>query len=217
MTEHIKRGPFLTKDMRQAVRDGRKTRHSVLIKPQPWPGWAIHICASGTEYGWRSRTGLVPSVTQPIPYTPGQIIYMPEPLWKHDTLGVAVYADDCRFRSKPHMDNALVFDTGTELLLPWRWQSNTLSASQMPREAARTFLRITNVKAERVQEIVCSASSIMAEGILYDVDAKIIGPCEADAGDLIEQFSAHWNTRYPGSWERNDWRWVYTWEIANGH
>lgn len=91
-----------------------------------------------------------------------------------------------------------------------RWKPSIF----MPRWASRITLEITDVRAERVQDIIKKPQDIEAEGVHYDIDAKIIGPCEGDAGNLIEGFSDLWNSinakRNDGiySWESNPWVWV---------
>lgn len=71
-----------------------------------------------------------------------------------------------------------------------------------------TCLLCESVAAKQVQSIITCASEIMATGVIYDADAPMIGPCEGDAGDLIEQFSAEWDRRHPSTpWAANPWVW----------
>jgi hypothetical protein len=82
----------------------------------------------------------------------------------------------------------------------------------LPKWACRCWAEITQVRVQRLQEIIWSADDMMAEGIIYDADAPMIGPCEGDAGNLVEQFAALWddlNGKRPGcSWADNPFVWV---------
>lgn len=69
----------------------------------------------------------------------------------------------------------------------------------MPRKASRIDLEITNVRVERIQDI--TMGEVQKEGVQFDV---IKWPYT---------FDRLWNSIYPGSWERNDWVWVYDFKI----
>jgi hypothetical protein len=78
----------------------------------------------------------------------------------------------------------------------------------MPREAARLFLRVTDVRAERLQEI--TLDDCVREGV--------IDPKEKDESVTNLQrgiFSAVWDTyssKCGVMWNDNPWVWVYTFE-----
>ena len=64
-------------------------------------------------------------------------------------------------------------------------------------------LEITKVRVERVQDI--SEEDVIAEGIVCDVPHTVY----CDKG-FRDHFIDLWNSIYgPGSWQRNDWVWVY--------
>jgi len=68
----------------------------------------------------------------------------------------------------------------------------------MPKELCRLFLRVEDVRVERVQEI--SGKDARAEGCLPDT--------QSDGAARLE-FCHKWNeTHSDGAWERNDWVWV---------
>ncbi|HCU25582.1 MAG TPA: hypothetical protein DF383_11255 [Deltaproteobacteria bacterium] len=70
----------------------------------------------------------------------------------------------------------------------------------MPKWAARTWLEITEVRVQRVQEI--SEGDIIAEGC----------PSEYLLG--INWFRPFWNSLYgPDAWDRNDWAWALTFKV----
>jgi hypothetical protein len=62
----------------------------------------------------------------------------------------------------------------------------------MPKEAARLFLEVKNVRVERLQAI--TEEDARAEGFAW------------------ERFASYWDTLYAKcgySWENNPWVWVY--------
>jgi len=78
----------------------------------------------------------------------------------------------------------------------------------IPKIAARLFLEVTDIRAERLQEI--TPDDCEAEGIEFDYDYPIIGPCEADYQlRASEPYQKLWNKlngkKYP--WESNPWVW----------
>ena len=102
-------------------------------------------------------------------------------------------------------DGASAFDAIAE---GWEFMGEWETAESMPNDAIRPRLLCESAVPKQVQNIITSASEIMETGIIYDADAPMIGPCECDAGDLIEQFSAEWDRRHPSTpWAGNPWAW----------
>ena len=92
----------------------------------------------------------------------------------------------------------------------------------MSRWASRITLRITDVRVERVQEI--SGEDIFADGVQIPVEAssgnyllRVTGktpPIRYEGSPAVKEFASLWDSIYgPGSWERNDWVWVRTFEV----
>jgi hypothetical protein len=73
----------------------------------------------------------------------------------------------------------------------------------MPREAARIFLRVTNVRVERVQEI--TKEDAVKEG------AKAYGPNNCSGTSARIAFAELWDGVY-NNWRENPWVWVYEFE-----
>lgn len=84
-------------------------------------------------------------------------------------------------------------------LRPKGWRGNWRPSIHMPKEAARIFLRVTDVRVERLKEI--SASQAMDEGF-------------TDWNDLVRG----WNNTIPKKdldkygWDANPWVWVIEFE-----
>jgi hypothetical protein len=80
------------------------------------------------------------------------------------------------------------------------WQSST----QMPAWAARYFYEITAVRCLQVREM--TEGDVIACGI--KAPPMIREPKQVE--QLWSDWEKLWNTRHPGSWERNDWVFAYT-------
>ncbi len=74
----------------------------------------------------------------------------------------------------------------------FKWKSPRF----MPFWAARSHARIVSVRPERIREI--TIADVRDEGI------------PQHGGYAITSFYELWESLYPGSWEKNDWCWVYT-------
>lgn len=89
------------------------------------------------------------------------------------------------------------------------------SSIHMPQEAARIFLKVTNVRVERLQDI--SIEDIIGEGIFVDEDqlpkrTKWTPELVLERA-LKKQWIKLWqskNAKHP--WESNPWVWVYDFE-----
>jgi hypothetical protein len=82
----------------------------------------------------------------------------------------------------------------------WKWRPSIF----MPKEACRTWLRVMNVRPERVQDI--SEADAKAEGILSEFD---------EFGGHKYGFRLLWdslNAKRGYPWSANNWVWVYTFE-----
>lgn len=156
-------------------------------------------------------------------YRPGEILYVKEGL-KCDANGNTVYAKD--------EDPAGV--AYYEAPLPWCWKNKTLPAIFMPKWAARRFIRITNVRWARTQNI--SRADVLAEGVTFPVheengkrslliplggddsplnflpDGKSLSECTAD--EMAKAFWASLIVRVRGlkGWQVNPWQFVYDFE-----
>lgn len=136
----LRRSPMFTRAMRDANRDGTKTQTRRPVKrPERLDG----LMLAGEEPDWA-------------PYgKPGDIWAMAEPLMA-DQYGNARYADDGPFAGYVLCGDTIPNLTPREQwqrVAPWQWKRPTLTSSQMPIWAARTFLMITGLRIERVQDI----------------------------------------------------------------
>lgn len=156
---------------------------------------------------WRKLLGYIEP--EP-PYKKGDYLYVRE-TWQYaydldgndqmiEETGRYVYAADnsCPF-------NCWVMPDGTHRdCMPWR------PSIHMPKEAARIFLRVTDVRAERLQDMSCR--DFWKEGII--VETKGIGAQHIAA----IKFKKLWNSTVPKKdldkygWNTNPWVWVIEFE-----
>ena len=215
--------------MVQAILDGRKTVTRRVIKPQPrYPlrrhngGWHEYsddplcdpICHSPWGYQYSA------------PYQPGDILWVREtwicmpPDHEGKEWGIAYAADGMqRYVEMPDSFRPMLYG-------PERWRPS----SHMPREAARIFLRATEVGVERLQDI--TEGECMAEGVrAWTKDGRQYKYYTADReGDFPdcewskcpraprEAFSQIWDSTIPKKdlplygWDANPWVWVIEFE-----
>lgn len=224
-----RRSPPFQPDSLEGIREGRKTQTRRVVKPQPTirpdlfpteledmvPGRmeskkgvfvveespGVYHCLGkknfAQEFSPHGQLGTVWALTEPL-HPAGM-----KCLNGGADIAVAAYPDGDFVIDRRHRDGRIV---------PWKWKVKKLSSMFMPRWAARDYLTLLDVRVERLQDIILSADDMMAEGVIWDADALIIGPCEADAGDLIEQFRERWDSvngkRH--AWEKNEFVWVET-------
>ena len=199
--------------MVRAILEERKTQTRRLIKPQP--PCALKKMTEGHHAGewhlFRDSPMMNPTINSPWgaqylpPYQPGNILWVRE-TWDRYVDGntgetVYIYKTHCRARK--------ILEEVGGYQIKWR------PSIHMPRKAARLFLRVTNVRVERLHDI--SSSDIDAEGCkeyAYDVIT----------GELLQSrptwFKILWNKtirrtdlpRY--GWAANPWVWVIEFEVA---
>lgn len=97
----------------------------------------------------------------------------------------------------------------------WKWKPSLF----MPKEAARIFLRITDIRVERLQDI--TEEDAIAEGIEYIVSDLLRGYTDYSTpkgitgvvDSPIQSFRTLWQSiNGPESWTANPWAWCVSFE-----
>ena len=197
-------------DMIQAILEGRKTVFRKPVMPQPDEK---HQCPLGfvndsTEkkdigsfgFGMDELGGSI-QYARP-KYRPGDILYVRE-VW-HTYQKRVGEGEGCLigefYGYKASIANSEDADE------PWN------SPSCMPKEAARIFLRIKDVRVERLQEI--TPDQICGEGV------EVEYPHILNGEEKICAFQQLWNSTIRGSdiarygWNANPWVFVYEFELV---
>jgi hypothetical protein len=171
------------------------------------PVWAVRDLTDG-RHDWKCPYG-----------QPGDL------LWVRETWG-SIEADHplCKDGRKPQPGDRVVYRANPAD--DYQWGSGLPSQGSfcwrpsifMPKWACRLWLRVTNVRVERVQEI--SEADVEAEGAfdgtgLHSFDCS--GPFEECCGHESpqEMFSRLWdsiNAKRSYGWDVNPWIWVVTFE-----
>jgi hypothetical protein len=91
----------------------------------------------------------------------------------------------------------------------------------MPREAARIFLRVTDVRVERVWEV--TEEDARREGVGGEKSSTMIpsrsfdGPRIVESLSYVKGYEKYWNTRYPKyPYDANPWTVAGTFERCEG-
>ncbi len=210
-------------EMVRAILDGRKTATRRVVKPQekilenPTFGYTMftpegHISARGkwTDKGGDNRYG---ENFIKRPYCPGDILYVRETFhqtpdgqywYKADKICAGCTEDGfCIPRGVTrHKTCGLCEYYAGHYNIKWR------PSTHMPREAARIFLRVKDVRVERLQA-------------MGDEDAVREG-CWCDEGELstpLDKFTELWHSvtrklkdRALYGWKANPWVWVIEFE-----
>ncbi len=200
---------IMTAESVRAILDGRKTQTRRGIKPQP---------------DAKGYVDAVSNIDGPIKidihellclaaYKPGDVLWVREtfnrtnPNGKH---GIYYYKAD---GDSPSLANPTGISTYARLWKP---------PIHMPRAAARIFLRVTGVRAERVQEI--SDSDTISEGITpirvegstnyrdYDQYEAACAEATREAYQVLWDSINRRRDKGAYAWEKNPWVWVYEFE-----
>jgi hypothetical protein len=214
-------GIMFTPENIRLIREGRKTQTRRVITPQPimekvesfGPSWSWNRGGKGwfagvTEEQIRNPNYGLKKQCEYFYGVPGDLLYVKEGVIIHGSIPqlVGYYMDGCRVTES--------------------WETRR-TAMFMPKWAARTWLEITEVRVERVQDI--SEVDALAEGCLPDLitEQDVADIQISDASPLIKglaralgpgqftakfQFQQLWDSinskTYP--WSSNPWVWVLT-------
>ena len=186
-------------EMVRAILDGRKTCTRRVIKPQPDEKhtYPLGFVTDSTEkkevgcFGFAANEygGSIQYVKPPYRYAPGDILYVRE-TWKKAPNGYYYYED---------------------------WQRNDIAditkwkpPIHMPKEATRIWLKVTDVRVERLQDI--TSEQISREGV------EVEYPHVLNGGEKRYAFSTLWNSTIKKSdldrygWDASPWVWVIEFE-----
>jgi|SRR5690554_841295 len=192
--------------MVQAILDGRKTQTRRIIKPQP----TKQLSFSGTfKKHWSENVSDLKLPYFQAKYQKGDI------MWVRETFEVVPVemASIKENRSDVRMKIKYKADGGQSFL---RWKPSIF----MPKKACRIFLKVTNVRVERLQNI--SEEDAISEGVEVICPAPLLFRYK-NYWDNVDQhphlssakfsFRSLWETiNGLSSWNENPWVWVYDFE-----
>lgn len=194
-------------DMVRANKEGRKGVTRRLIKPMPPQCGVSNKCHSDSwsfdVYSEKDRRLMYSSAPYKPPYKIGEKLYVREK-WAVDALSIApdgdatIYAADFTDRELQEMK-----------VRKFKWKPSI----HMPRDKARIFLRVTDVRVERLQDITAE------EALLEGIEVNPLDMGEEDWEHYYRAcFAALWDTTIRGEekdkygWDANPWVWVIHYE-----
>ena len=210
-------------EMVRSILDGRKTCTRRVIKfPDGMTGHPIGKAGDSSN----PLGVMYPGGIKRPPYQPGDILYVREtftwcPCWD---CGLDTTPDGCKnpviydFKKKEHgcyMYRASCEDSKYSSADNWH------PSIHMPKEAARIFLKVTNVRVERLQEI--TDDGCIAEGVYPSPCRKCnatfgCDTCPDEGYHETDGFSELWNSTIKKSdldrygWDANPYVWVIEFE-----
>lgn len=183
-------------EMVRAILDGRKTctRRLVRFLPGENPQWTGYIRDGLMLYNGRNEPCIIK-----VPYQPGDTLYVRE-TW----CGLPV-------NEAGHMrGHTIYYYKADGELRPKGWRGTWHPSIHMPKEAARIWLKVTDVRVERLQEI--TSEQICREGVEVEYPHVLNGEEKRYA------FSRLWNSTIKKSdldcygWNASPWVWVIEFE-----
>lgn len=209
-------------EMVRAILDGRNTCTRRLIKPQPDKKhiYPLGFVTDSTEkkevgcFGFAANEygGSIQYVKPPYRYAPGDILYVRE-TW------CALPVNEAG-----HMrGHSIYYYRADGDLRPEGWRGKWHPSIHMPKEAARIWLKVTDVRVERLQDITPKGAESEGVGNLFYDD---IGYGEKNYGTEVdpeygiakEQFAWLWESTIKKSdidrygWDASPWVWVIEFE-----
>lgn len=218
--------PILFKtEMVRAILESRKSCTRRVVKPQQFIGMLPDKCKNGApeEFLKEKKLMFKPycdmtdieliNTAYKAPYQPGDILYVRE-TWEYFECCCCEGDEHGNCYREPQQSalnkscGCYMYRATDEIYGDARWHPSI----HMPKEAARIWLKVTNVRVERLQEI--SAESALAEG----ADKYIHTNGGLDENMTITSFIGIWNSTIKKSdinrygWDASPWVWVVEFE-----
>ena len=204
-------------EMVRAILDGRKTCTRRVIKPQ-WEECTAckyvhneYIYDKMAENVYCARCGYPMEPERRSPYQPGDILYVRETWERFECWNCeGDERGNCPKEPKKSVLNktcgCYMYRATDEISGDAKWHPSI----HMPKEAARIWLKVTNVRVERLQDI--TADDIRSEGL---------SSIAVHAGNMeiaLKEWKKLWNSTIKKSdldcygWDANPWVWVIEFE-----
>lgn len=199
-------------EMVRAILDGRKSCTRRLLK-EPF---TVH--PNGYITKPRGNENFCPY--EP-PYQPGDILYVRETVWQK--IG---YYLDVDGETKPSWYNEFRYVASDEKPeTGWNYSWSKPPSIHMPKEAARIWLKVTDVRVERLQEITekqaCMEGTDPWDEVCYENNGWHPTFSDPDSGgdpNMIDGFHKLWNSTIKKSdidrygWDANPYVWVISFD-----
>ena len=208
-------------EMVRAILDGRKSCTRRIVKPQQLVGLLPDKCKNGVpekflkekKFMFKPYCNMTDieliNTAYKAPYQTGDILYVRE-TWEHFECCCCEGDEHGNCYREPQQSvlnkscGCYMYRATDEIYGDAKWHPSI----HMPKEAARIWLKVTDVRVERLQEMW--ASDVPKEGIYFNK------PTTAD--EMLMAFAKLWNSTIKDSvldrygWDANPWVWVIEFE-----
>lgn len=199
-------------EMVQAILDGRKTVTRRVMKPQPlyYTGRRYIFADECCPKKWEDCDNIIETYQ----YQQGDILYVRE-TWAFIPC-IECTGSDCCYKDPSYYEDKEVESTGCYIYrsgFPEYADSKRITwrpSIHMPKQAARIWLKVTDVRVERLQDI--TEQQAEAEGLYIGWGPT---PKSSTAVTARQAFMWLWDTTIKGdkgSWPFNPWVWVIEFE-----
>ena len=186
-------------EMVRAILNGEKTQTRRIMKPQPmfYTGRKYIFKDSECPQKWEQCDNIISTYR----YQKGDILYVRETWSEGWEEGTYIYKADDKLADNP------LFEYSTKLIYK--------PSIHMPKEAARIFLKVTNVRIANLQDITDEEAK--KEGANFK-NGKNVGWKEKMERTAIQRFAKIWDKTIKKSelgiygWNANPWVWVIEFE-----
>jgi hypothetical protein len=221
-------------DMVKAILDGRKSCTRRIVKPQQLVGSLPDKCKNGVpeEFLKEKKFMFKPycdmtdieliMTSYKKPYQPGDILYVRE-TWEHFECCCCEGDEHGNCYREPQQSvlnkscGCYMYRATDEIYGDAKWHPSI----HMPKEAARIWLKVTDVRVERLQEI--TEDEAVKEGVYQSNCKECNAPfgcdaCPDEGYNEIDGFADLWNSTIKKSdldrygWDANPWVWVIEFE-----
>lgn len=221
-------------DMVKAILDGRKSCTRRIVKPQQLVGLLPDKCKNGVpeEFLKEKKFMFKPycdmtdieliMTSYKKPYQPGDILYVRE-TWEHFECCCCEGDEHGNCYREPQQSvlnkscGCYMYRATDEIYGDAKWHPSI----HMPKEAARIWLKVTDVRVERLQEI--TEDEAVKEGVYQSNCKECNAPfgcdaCPDEGYNEIDGFADLWNSTIKKSvldrygWDANPWVWVIEFE-----
>jgi hypothetical protein len=207
---------FSTSEVR-AILEGRKTQTRRVIKPQAPNGYVGDMLEQYCVYPIDEYGTAEPTLIYP-PYKPGDVLWVRE-TWATVSSGIIEYKATY---IEPYTGSTEIDHIGKKIT--WR------PSVHMPEEAARIWLKVEDIKVERLQNIT------PWEAIQEGIESKGNKPCqfgdyepvwknylypkepEKWLDSAVDSFRTLWdsiNAKHGYGWDINPWVWRIKFKVVN--
>lgn len=213
-------------EMVRAILDGRKSCTRRIVKPQQLVGLLPDKCKNGVpeeflkekKFMFKPYCNMTDSelimTSYKKPYQPGDILYVRE-TWEHFECCCCEGDEHGNCYREPQQSvlnkscGCYMYRATDEIYGDAKWHPSI----HMPKEAARIWLKVTDVRVERLQEI--TTNQIEQEGVETEYPHVLNGEEKKYA------FQNLWNSTIKKSdldfygWDANPWVWVIEFEVCD--